>query len=102
MKKKFMLSLAALFAAASLTITSCGSNPADKVVGMLKDATEQVQKAKSIDELEAIEDKLEDNIDKIVDANEDFKPTDEQQNALREAKREFDKAWRKARRELRE
>lgn len=101
MKKKFMLCAAAVFAAATIALSSCGGNPVDKAVSLFNEATEQVKNAKSYDELQDIEKDLEAKLEKLEESNKDFKPTDEQREAIRDAEKEFNKVWRKAKRELR-
>ena len=96
-----MLCVAAAFAAATITLSSCGGNPADKTVRLLNEATEQVKKAKSYDELKNIEKTLEDKLEKLEEGNKDFEPTEKQEEAMREAMKSFQKAWREANRELR-
>ena len=96
-----MLGAAAIFAAATISLSSCGGSPADKAVNFFKEATEQVKNAKTIDELEEIEEKLEDQLDKLEDSAKDFKPTDKEQEALIEAADAFQKEWRQAKRNLR-
>lgn len=101
MKKKLLLVSAAVFAAAIISLSSCGGSPANKAVNFFKEATEQVKNAKTIDELEEIEEKLEDQLDKLEDSAKDFKPTEEEQQALVEAADDFQKEWRQAKRNLR-
>lgn len=38
MKKKIMLCAAAIFAATTLSLTSCSKNPADKVISLYENA----------------------------------------------------------------
>lgn len=101
MKKKIMLCAAATFAAATIALSSCGGNPVDKAVSLFKEATEQVNNAKSYDELQEIEKDLETKLEKLEESNKDFKPTDEQREAIRNAEEDFNEAWRAAKRELR-
>lgn len=101
MKKKLMLCAAAVFAAATISLSSCGGNPVDKAVSLFKEATEQVKNAKSYDELQSIEGNLEAKLEKLEDSNKDFEPTDEQREAIQNAEEDFNEAWRAAKRELR-
>ncbi len=101
MKKKIMLCAAAIFAAATIALSSCGGNPVDKAVNLFKEATEQVNNAKSYDELQEIEKDLEAKLEKLEESNKDFKPTDEQRETIRNAEEDFNKVWREAKRELR-
>ncbi len=101
MKKKLMLCAAAVFAAATISLSSCGGNPADKAVSLFKEATEQVKNAKSYDELQEIEKDLEAKLEKLEDSNKDFEPTDEQSEAIKNAEDDFNNVWRQAKRELR-
>lgn len=101
MKKKLMLCAAAVFAAATISLSSCGGNPADKAVSLFKGATEQVKNAKSYDELQEIEENLEAKLEKLEESNKDFEPTDEQIEAMNDAEDAFNEVWREAKRELR-
>ena len=100
MKKKFMLAVAAIFAAASLSLSSCGGSPADKVVDIYKDATEQLKGASSKDELKEIRKDAEAKIEEVVRKNLDYKQTDAEEDAMIEAEKEFEKAYKEAKKKF--
>ena len=100
MKKKFMLSVAAIFAAASLSLSSCGGSPADKIVDIYKDATELVKDASSKDELKEIKKDAESKIEEVVLKNLDYKETDAEKVAMKEAKKEFKDAYKEAKKKF--
>ncbi|OKY86006.1 MAG: hypothetical protein BHV69_03625 [Bacteroidales bacterium 52_46] len=100
MKKKLMLCAAAVFAAATISLSSCGGNPVDKAVSLFKEATEQVKNAKSYDELQDIEGDLEAKLEKLEDSNKDFEPTDAQKDAVKDAQKAYNKAKREAKKNL--
>lgn len=89
-----MLAAAAIFAAATLSLSSCG-NPASKVEGLYKDAAKKVEKAESYDEIKEIDEKLQLQVMEIGMKNKDFEPTEEQEEAIKEAR----KAYRNAKRD---
>ena len=100
MKKKFMLAVAAIFAAASLSLSSCGGSPADKIVDIYKDATEQFKGASSKDELKEIKKDAESKIEEVVLKNLDYKETDAEKVAMKEAKKEFKDAYKEAKKKF--
>lgn len=100
MKKKFMLAVAAIFAAASLSLSSCGGSPADKIVDIYKDATEQFKGASSKDELKEIKKDAEAKIEEVALKNLDYKETDAEEDAMKEAKKEFKKAYKEAKKKF--
>lgn len=100
MKKKFMLAVAAIFAAASLSLSSCGGSPADKVVDIYKDATEQFKGASSKDELKGIKKDAEAKIEEVILKNLDYKETDAEKDAMKEAKKEFKAAYKDAKKKF--
>ena len=100
MKKKFMLAVAAIFAAASLSLSSCGGSPADKIVDIYKDATELVKDASSKDELKEIKKDAESKIEEVVLKNLDYKETDAEKVAMKEAKKEFKDAYKEAKKKF--
>lgn len=94
--KKFMLAVA-VFAVASISLASCGgSNPADKAVKILNDATEQVKKAKSADEIMTISVDAMKKISDLQEANKDFKGTEADEKKVNEAGEAFQKACEEA------
>lgn len=99
--KKISMLAAAVLVATSISLSSCGGTPAEKAVSMIKDATEQVKKAKSYDELQEIEEDLEAKLEKLEESNKDYEPTDADEDAVKEAMKSFNDAWREAKRELR-
>ena len=101
MKKKFMLAVAAIFAAASLSLSSCGGSPAEKMVDIYKDATEQFKGASSKDELREIKKEAEAKIEEVVRKNSDYKETNAEENAaMLEAINEFKKAYKEAKKKF--
>lgn len=100
MKKKFMLAVAAIFAAVSLSLSSCGGSPADKVVDIYKDATEQFKGASSKDELKEIKKDAEAKIEEVILKNLDYKETDAEKDAMKEAKKEFKAAYKDAKKKF--
>ena len=100
MKKKLMLCAAAIFAAATLSLTSCSKNPADKVISLYENAAKQVKNADSRDEIKEIDDKLNMEIMEVVMKNKDFKPTDAQDDAMKDAQKAYKKAKREAKNNL--
>ena len=100
MKKKFMLAVAAIFAATSLSLSSCGGSPADKIVDIYKDATELVKDASSKDELKEIKKDAESKIEEVVLKNLDYKETDAEKVAMKEAKKEFKDAYKDAKKKF--
>lgn len=100
MKKKFMLAVAAIFAATSLSLSSCGGSPADKIVDIYKDATELVKDASSKDELKEIKKDAESKIEEVVLKNLDYKETDAEKVAMKEAKKEFKDAYKEAKKKF--
>lgn len=100
MKKKFMLAVAAIFAAASLSLSSCGGSPVDKVVDIYKDATEQFKGASSKDEVKEIKKEAESKIEVIILKNLDYKATDAEEDAMKEAKKEFKAAYKDAKKKF--
>ena len=100
MKKKFMLAVAAIFAAASLSLSSCGGSPADKIIDIYKDATELVKDASSKDELKEIKKDAESKIEEVVLKNLDYKETDAEKVAMKEAKKEFKDAYKEAKKKF--
>lgn len=101
MKKKFMLAAIAIFAAAAISLSSCGGSPADKAINLCKEATEQVKNAKSYDELREIKNDFKAKAEQLEASCPDFKPTKEERKAIGEAMEAFDDAYREAKRELR-
>lgn len=97
MKKKFMLAAVAIVAAASITLASCSKNPCDKAIDMVKDATEQVKKAKSMEEIDNIGRELESKFDKMEAEYKDVKPTEAQQQEMTKAYEELGEAVEQAR-----
>lgn len=95
-----MLAVAAIFAAASLSLSSCGGSPADKIVDIYKDATEQVKDASSKDELKEIKKDAESKIEEVVLKNLDYKETDAEKVAMKEAKKEFKDAYKEAKKKF--
>ena len=95
-----MLSVAAIFAAASLSLSSCGGSPADKIVDIYKDATEQFKDASSKDELKEIKKDAESKIEEVVLKNLDYKETDAEKVAMKEAKKEFKDAYKEAKKKF--
>lgn len=100
MKKKFMLAVAAIFATTSLSLSSCGGSPADKIVDIYKDATELVKDASSKDELKEIKKDAESKIEEVVLKNLDYKETDAEKVAMKEAKKEFKDAYKEAKKKF--
>lgn len=100
MKKKFMLAVAAIFAATSLSLSSCGGSPADKIIDIYKDATELVKDASSKDELKEIKKDAESKIEEVVLKNLDYKETDAEKVAMKEAKKEFKDAYKEAKKKF--
>ena len=100
MKKKFMLAVAAIFAATSLSLSSCGGSPADKIVDIYKDATELVKDASSKDELKEIKKDADSKIEEVVLKNLDYKETDAEKVAMKEAKKEFKDAYKEAKKKF--
>ena len=95
-----MLAVAAIFAAASLSLSSCGGSPADKVVDIYKDAAEQFKGASSKDELKEIKKDAEAKIEEVILKNLDYKETDAEKDAMKEAKKEFKAAYKDAKKKF--
>ncbi len=100
MKKKFMLAVAAIFAATSLSLSSCGGSPVDKVIDIAQDATEQFKNASSLDELKKMKKDAESKIQEVMLKNLDFEPTDAEIDAMIESRKEFKAAYKKAKKIL--
>lgn len=100
MKKKLMLCAAAIIAAATLSLTSCSKNPADKVISLYENAAKQVKNADSRDEIKEIDDKLNMEVFEIAMKNKDFEPTDAQKDAVKDAQKAYNKAKREAQKNL--
>ena len=64
---------------------------------MVKDATEQVKKAKSMEEIDNIGRELESKFDKMDDEYKDVKPTEAQEQEMAKAYEELGKAVEQAR-----
>ena len=92
-----MLAAVAIVAAALITLTSCSKNPCDKAIDMVKDATEQVKKAKSMEEIDNIGRELESKFDKMEAEYKDVKPTEAQQQEMTKAYEELGEAVEQAR-----
>lgn len=90
--KKIMLAVAALIVATSITLTSC-SNAGDKVIGLYKDATEQLKDAKNLKEADEIDKKLSEELKVIYESNKDFKPSESQNKKYGEAVDAYNKAY---------
>lgn len=90
--KKQIIS-AAIFAAAIISLPSCGgSSPTDAVVKMYQEATEQAKKATSSSEATAIEDKLYEDIEKYCKEHgiaDDYEPDGKELEKLYNAEKEF-------------
>lgn len=94
--KKFMLAVA-VFAVASISLASCGgSNPADKAVKILNDATEQVKNAKSADEIMTISADVMKKMSDLQKENKDFEGTEADEKKVTEAGEAFQKACEEA------
>ena len=93
MKKKFMLAAVAIFAAAAISLPSCGgSSPADAVVKMYEEATEQAKKATTQSEATAIEDQLYERIEKYCEEHgisKDYEPSANELKKLHDAEKNF-------------
>lgn len=95
-----MLCAAAIFAAATLSLTACSKNPADKVISLYENAAKQVKNADSRDEIKEIDDKLNMEVFEIAMKNKDFEPTDAQKDAVKDAQKAYNKAKREAKKNL--
>lgn len=95
-----MLCAAAIFAAATLSLTSCSNNPADKVISLYENAAKQVKNADSKDEIKDIDDKLNMEVMEVVMKNKDFEPTDAQEDAMKDARKAYKQAKREAKKNL--
>lgn len=95
-----MLCAAAIFAAATFSLTSCSKNPADKVISLYENAEKQVKNADSRDEIKEIDDKLNMEVFEIAMKNKDFEPTDAQKDAVKDAQKAYNKAKREAKKNL--
>ena len=100
MKKKLFLAVAAIIATASLSLSSCSSNPADQVISLYEKAAKEVTKADSKKEINDIDDKLDKDIMEIVRNNLDFEPTDAQDDALKNARAAYREAKREAKKKF--
>lgn len=100
MKKKFMLCASAIFAATTLSLTSCSKNPADKAVSLFENAAKQVKNADSKDEIKEIDDKLNLEIKEFIMKNKDFRPTEAQVDAINDAQKDYNDAKREAEKNL--
>jgi len=93
MRKNFTLCAAAIIAAATITLASCSKNPADKALSMMKDYTEQIKNANSIEELKSIVAKAEEEDEKFEKEYPDFEPTEAQAEELEKAQDELRAAF---------
>lgn len=90
--KKFMLGAAAILAVASISLSSCGKNPADKAIDIINNATEQVKQAKSAEELQEISANMASEMAKLAKDNKDFEGTEAQEEAVKKAGEAFTQA----------
>lgn len=95
-----MLCAAAIFAATTLSLTSCSKNPADKAVSLFENAAKQVKNADSKDEIKEIDDKLNLEIKEFIMKNKDFRPTEAQVDAINDAQKDYNDAKREAEKNL--
>lgn len=100
MKKELILCAAAIVAAATISLTSCSKNPADKVISLYENAAKQVKNADSKDKIKQIDDLLNMEVMEVVMKNKDFKPTDAQDDAMKDAQKAYNKAKREAKKNL--
>lgn len=82
---KLVLCAATLFAATSLAFTACSKSPYEKALSLLKDATEKVKKAKTLEELKEIEENYEAEEYKMKKTYKGVLLTKQEEEALSEA-----------------
>lgn len=85
-----MLGLAAVLAATTISLTSCGGgNPAQEVINKTKEATEQMKNAKSQEEALEIANKYQEDMEKLSKELEGYEATPTEQQAALKATMEF-------------
>lgn len=82
MKKLSLLLTAALL----LSLAACKSKtPVPEMLDIMNECTEQIEKAKSLQEVESATSKMSERIKKLKDDYPDYKPDDKEKNEIVEA-----------------
>lgn len=102
MRKKFMLGLAAVFAAASMSLTSCSGDPADKAADIFRDAAQKLENADTHEEIRDIAEELNDKGEALEAQYPDFRPDASQKEKIRAAEKEYRAARKAAKRRVNE
>lgn len=95
--KKFLIPVVAF---AAFLMVSCSSNPGDKAISLIKDATAKMEKAESVEEIEKIGNEMEEEFSKLAEENKDYEGTEAQQKEIQEAMAAFQEAAMKKATEL--
>ncbi|MBO4673166.1 MAG: hypothetical protein J5616_02310 [Bacteroidaceae bacterium] len=85
--KKFLITVVAF---ASLFLAACTSNtPVDKAVSLIEEATEKMEKAESLDDLESFSQEFETKFAALEKEAEDYEPTKEEEERVQKALEKF-------------
>ena len=91
--KKLMIPVLAL---ASFLFVACSKpSPTDEAISLLNEATEQIEKVESIDDLQKMSADFEVKFAELDKKYPDYKPTDEENTKLLEAQQKFEEACQK-------
>ena len=96
--KKFLVPVVAF---ATFLLVACSSaTPGEEANKMVEEATEKVENAKDVAELEALGDEFETKFAELKKANKDYQPTAEEEKKMEEAMKKFQEACQKKAKEL--
>ena len=91
--KKLLIPMVAF---ATFLFVACSKpSPVDEAISLIEEATEQVEKAKNITELESISQDFEAKFDALDKKYPDFKPTADEDKKLDEVQKKFEDAMQK-------